>query len=296
MGDYYGQWQQYLSDNFPATFDTQSVTALFQKWAAINAPSKMGCVSALTRAMTDPLVVATGLFNSVPAGGTYAWNKTVDKLKAALAGGASKSFTMNSLTQSTDVKHTWAGGSTSVFFDLFSFGGGGGYDNLSAKATSAGVNITASFAKVTTFAAGPYAQKDLNDPILAKDSPWYDSAILALAYTTKDNTVWSNQSSITWDKAFGSAGFLQRMATALVVADGIEITMTSTATYSSSEQEQIKAAAKVGLWPFFSVSGGGGSTTTVTFSDSGTFTSKTSIPLGNPQMLGIVQSSMASIF
>ncbi|MEB0302418.1 hypothetical protein, partial [Mucilaginibacter sp. 5C4] len=99
-----------------------------------------------------------------------------------------------------------------------------------------------------------------------------------------------------WDKAFGAAGFLQRMATALVVADGINITIVSAATFSTSDQTTITAAASGGFWPFFSASGQGGSSTTVTFDDQGRMTATTSSPLGNPQILGVLQSSVGSIF
>ena len=294
MGDYYTQWNTYFAAHPPSPFNSPTVSDLFNQWAIMNAPSKASCVSALTKVFINPINIANNMFAS--ANNKFAWNKTIDQLQTALAGGAGKTFSMNSLTQSSDVSHTWAKSSGSVFFDLFSLGGGGSYDQLSSKATSAGLTISASYSKVTTFAAGPYAQADANNPILATYSPWYYSAAMALAYTTKDNTVWNNQKPTTWETAFGPNGFLQRMTSALVVADGITITMTSTASYSSSDQTQILAAAKVGLWPFFSASGSGGTTNVVTFNDAGQFTSTTTIVPGNPQVLGILQSPMSSIF
>jgi hypothetical protein len=232
-----------------------------------NAPSKASCVTALTKALINPVNVAQAMFQS--AKGSYAWNKTIDKLQNALSGAASKSFVMDSKTQSSGLKHTWADGTTSIFFDIFSFGGGASYDKLTQSTISSGINVNASFQKVTTFASGPYAQKDANDPILSELEPWYMSVVLAKAYKTKDNTVWNNQAPTTWKTAFGSDGFLQRMTSALVVADGIEITMSSEASFSLSEKEEIKGAAKAGIWPFFSISGQGGTTTEVTFDDFG---------------------------
>jgi hypothetical protein len=294
LEDYYSQWITYFAANDPKTWDAKGVSDLFTRWAMKNVPSKATCVTALTKMYTNPINVANNMFAS--AGTSFAWNKTIDALQAALAGGGSKTFTMDSSTSSSDVKHTWANGSISFFYNIFSFGGGGSYDDLSVKTTSAGLKVDATFDKVTTFAAGPYAQTDTDNPVFNTYKPWYYSAVLALAYTTKDNTVWNNQSSTTWVTAFGSKGFLQRMLTALVVADGVTITMTSSASYNSSEQQQITAAAKVGIWPFFSSSAQGGTTTTVTFDDSGSFTSTTTIPRGNPQVLGILQSSLADIF
>jgi hypothetical protein len=294
MGDYYSQWMTYFKANPPSPFNATTVSALFNNWAIMNAPGQAGCVAALTKAFINPVMYAISIFQA--ANGSYAWNQTIDALQSALASGPSKSFSLNSSTESTDTTHTWAGGSTSVLFDLFSFGGGGGYDNVTTKATSAGINVQASYKKVTTFAAGPYSQANPNNPPLAQYNPWYVGSVLSLAYTTKDNTVWNNQKPVTWDKAFGSQGFLQRMATAIVVADGIDITITSSASYSSSEQTQIKASASVGFWPFFSAQGSGGTTNTITFNDQGQFTCKTSIALGNPQILGILQSPISAVF
>jgi hypothetical protein len=76
----------------------------------------------------------------------------------------------------------------------------------------------------------------------------------------------------------------------------VTITYDPTASYNSSEQQKISAAASIGFWPFFSASVQGGSTHTVTFDDSGKFTSTTTIPRGNPQVLGVLQSSLADVF
>lgn len=294
MGDYYMQWQSYFKGNPPKTFDAQGVSDVFMPWAMINAPGQAGCVTGLTSSYLDPVRIATTKFDS--ANGRYPWNKTIEAMKFELAGGASKSFSMNSQTASSDVEHTWANGRTSFFFDIFSFGGGGGYDQLTTKTSSAGLKIDAHFDKVTTFTAGPLAANDPNNPGLSAYKAWYESAALAKAYTTKDNTVWNKQKSTTWDKAFGSNGFLLRTISSIVVADGITIKMTSNASYSSSERTEIQAAAKTGIWPFFSVSGSGGSTTDIKFNDDGSFTATTTIALGNPQILGVLQSPIANSF
>ncbi len=294
MGDYYTMWQTYFIANPPVTWDAAGVANVFNKWAMIYAPSKASCVTALTKIFINPINIAINMFAG--ANQKYAWNQTIDALQTALASGPSKNFTFDSLTQSSDVSHTWAKGSTRVLFDIFSFGGGANYDKLSTKATSAGLKMTASFNKVATFAAGPYAQADNNNPILSQYSPWYNSAAMAQAYTVKNNTVWNPQAPINWDSAFGDSGFLQRMVSAIVVADGISITMTSSASYDSSEQQTITAGASAGFWPFFRATGSGGSQTTVTFNDKGQFTSNTTLALGNPQVLGVIQTPMSQIF
>jgi hypothetical protein len=294
MGDYFVPWQEYFADHDPVTWDVQGITDLFNKWALKNAPSKTGCVSGLTKAFINPINIAISKFAS--AGQKYAWNKTIEDLQYALKGGASSHFTLDSKTASKNISHTWAKASASVIFDLFSIGGGGSYDHLSERAISAGLKVDVNFEKTTTFTAGPLAQANSTDPILKSYQPWYDSAALSLAYTTKDNSVWNKQNPVNWDKAFGSSGFLQRVASALVVADGISITMTSSATYNSSDQKTIIENAGAGFWPFFSVKEKGGTSTTVKFDGSGTFTINVNIPLGNPQILGILQAPMSDVF
>ncbi len=293
MGDFYLDWNKYLIANMPETLDVASITKVFNGWALTH-PSQAGCLSNLTKMYNNPVNLANQMLQN--AGGKYPWNKTINDLQTALNGGAAKSFKMDSATASSDTNHTWAKGGVSAFFDIFSFGGSGSYDHLTQKTTTAGISIDASFQKFTTFQAGPLSQNDASDPVLSGFSPWYNGAAMALAYTTKDNTVWNNAKPTTWEKAFGTNGFVQRLTSALVVADGVEITMTSSATFSSSDQTDIEAAAKVGIWPFFSGTVSGGQTTKVTFDDAGKMTAVTSIPLGNPQIIGILQTPMSSIF
>ena len=297
MGDYYSQWLTYLGNNFPTNFNATNLTAVFNKFTILNCPAKASCVNYLLNFyFNNPLTAAITAFSAAATNG-YAWAATVDALQTALTQGTSQSFSMNSLTQSSSLSHTWANASASVMWDLFSFGGGASYDNITQSALSAGVNITASFQKFTTFASGPYAQPNPNNPSLNGFVPWYYSSELGLAFKSpNNNTIWNPASAQNWNTFFSATGVMQRMVQGLVVADGITITMTSTASYSSSEQTQIQAAASGGFWPFFSGSAGGGSNTVVTFNDQGQFTSTTTTNLGNPQILGILQIPMSQLF
>jgi len=291
MGDYYNQWLSYLkSSDCPDTIfnSPDDMSAGFKKWAMINAPSQMNCSASLIASFyNDVVTIANTMFASAQAAGKgYAYNTTIEDLNNALQSAPAKSFEMDSKTASSDVSHTWASGGMSVFYDLFSFGGGAGYDKLTTKATSAGLNIKADFKHVTTLPGAPLA-KASTDPILSQYTPWYNSAAFARAFSTKDNTVWKNGSP-SWESTFGPNGNMQRVANAIVVVDGIDVTITSNTTYSTSEQETIKAQASVGFWPFFRASGSGGSSTSVSFSDSGAMTVKISSPAGNPQLLGVL--------
>jgi hypothetical protein len=298
MGDYYTNWLNYIqSPKCPSNiFDSpDAMQSAFKKWAMIYAPSQMGCSASLIQSFYNDIVtIANTMFASAQvAAKGYAYNTTIADLTNAIQSAPAKNFTMDSKTQSSDVSHTWASGSTSVFFDLFDFGGGASYDNLTQEATSAGINISASFQHVLTLPGAPLA-KTSTDPILSQYTPWYNSAALSRAYGTKDNTVWKNGLP-SWDTTFGPNGNLQRSATSLIIVDGIDITMTSATSYSSSDQQVITARASTGFWPFFSASGSGGSSTSVSFSDSGQMTVKITSPAGNPQLLGVLVSAMSEI-
>ncbi|WP_281990575.1 hypothetical protein [Aquimarina aggregata] len=291
MGDYYNEWMTYLkSADAPADIfeSADKMSTAFKKWALINAPSQSGCVSSLISSFYNDIVtIANAMFASAQADDKgYAYNVTIADLNNAITTAPAKKFTMNSKTESSSISHTWAEASTSVFFDIFSFGGGGTFDKLSTQATSAGLDISASFKHVTTLPGGPLA-KPSNDPILSSYKPWYNSAAFGRAYGTEDNTVWKNGAP-SWETTFGPDGNMQRVTSALVVVDGIDITITSETSYSSEDQKTITAQVKAGVWPFFSASGSGGSSTNVTFSDSGAMTITITNPAGNPQLIGVL--------
>lgn len=291
MGDYYAQWLSYLKSSAAPTNIFDSATTMsdgFKKWAFVNAPSQMNCSASLIASFyNDVVTIANTMFaNAQSSGKGYAYNLTIAQLQNSLQSAPARSFTLDSKTASSSMDHTWAQASLSASYGFFSFGANSSYDRLTTEATSAGLNISASFQHVTTVAGGPLA-KVSTDPVLSTYTPWYNSAAFSRAFGTKDNTVWKNGSP-TWDTTFGPSGNMQRVADAVVVVDGIDVTMTSNTSYSSSEQQTITAAASGGFWPFFSASGSGGNSTSVSFSDSGAMTVKITSPAGNPQLLGVL--------
>jgi hypothetical protein len=294
MGDYYMDWMDYVkkNGNFSIATDPSAAMKTFQNWAATNAPDKISCATNLVQAVNDPVNQAVMMF--ALANGKYAYNETIGDLKAKITDTHSKSVQLNSQTASSDTSHTWAGGGVSVVYDLFSFGGSGSYDKETSKAWSAGLDISLSVDDQITFTAGPLKTPHDSDPILSKYQPWYNSAALGNAYQTKDNTVWK-PGTPSWDSTFGPNGDLQFMCASLVVVDGVSFTLKSNAAYSSSEQTKIQAAAKLGLWPFFTATGQGGFQNKVTFDDSGNMTVTQSSPKGNPIVIGVLVSKMSDV-
>ncbi|MBP1641247.1 MAG: hypothetical protein H6Q17_2830 [Bacteroidetes bacterium] len=301
--DYYNAWQTYFKDYRQKHVEAdltnaKTISNIFTNWAIVNAPEKVSCVAGLTKTCINPINIANIMYSSVDAaaGGSYAWNNTLENLKKALASGATIDFELDSSDKNISTTHSWAGGNVSVLFNIFSFNGSGKYDDVSYKTTSEGFHITAHFGKVTTFTAGPYTQHDAQDPTLKDFPAWYNSAALSLAYTNGEK-VWSTEKGkVTWNDMFGPNGHLQRMVSSLVVADDITIIMKSEIDYTSSELTEIQAAAKAGVWPFFQAEVSGGITNKVDIDEKGRFTCTTTIPAGHPQILGILQSPMSTIF
>lgn len=289
MGDYYDKWATYLQ-NYTGDFPAGGVLQLFTNWADANIPDPATAQAAIT-AFNQALngVVPTGVTMYLAAkssGQGYAYDGTYEQLTEELPSAPSKSVSMDSSTASSDVSGTWAQGQMAGVADFFWGGEGSTYDHLTVMLGSANLTITATFQSVLTFAAAPLSQPS-SDPILSGYTPWYDSAALALAYGTPDNTVWNN-SAPSWDSTFGSSGNLQYVTSALVIVDGIDITITSSASFSSSDQASFKQASAEGIFPFFEATSSGGWSTSVDFGSGGTLSATMSSPAGNPQILGAV--------
>lgn len=274
LGDSYAQWQSYVAALNPLP-TIEELPATFRQWAMINNPdiAQQGA-NDLAAALNDPIYRAQiavantkGFLNGVPV-----FSRTIADLRAAIPQGQARTVDFSSKTASSDVSHTWAKAEVSGLYDFFSGSAGGGYDQLSKKATGAEVNVQASFHNVVGFEADP--------------GPWYVSDALSSAYNTSDNTLWRHGTP-SWQSTFGPTGNMQRFSTSLVVVDGIDAVITSTASYSESEQQEITASASVGIWPFFSFGGEGGHTTATSFESDGSMTVTVSNPPGNPMVLGV---------
>lgn len=274
LGDQYGAWMSYVLSLSPLPAPDQ-LPKTFMTWAMLHCPdiAAQGAndlAAALNSAIYQAqLAVAdkTGFIKGVPV-----FSRTIADLRNAVPQAEARSVTFDSTTASSDVTHTWAKAEASGMYDFFSGSVGGGYDQLSQKAATSEVSVTANFSHVLTFSADP--------------GTWYVSSALAAAHATPDNTMWKHGTP-SWDTTFGADGNMLRFATSIVVVDGIAATITSEATYSESEQQEITASASVGIWPFFSFGGEGGHTTSTSFDSEGSMTVTVSNPAGNPVVLGV---------
>jgi hypothetical protein len=295
MGDYYAQWRAYLKTS--PTIPQGGITQLFYNWAQLNLPPDLA-----QQAYTDyqqisqgtvPVAVQMWLNAGGGTGGVKAYNATIAQLQSALQAAPGASFDLNTSTASADISHTWANAEGGFLFDIFEIGGEGSYDHVSVSLAESGLSISVQFRRLVTFPAGPLS-KVSSDPILSQYQPWFSSAALNLAYQHSDNTVWNNTPP-TWNDTFGPNGNMLRTASAIVVVDGITISMTSNSAVSTDDQTTVKTAVEGGIWPFFEAEGSGGWHHEASFNTQGIITVTSSCPAGNPQILGAIVTPISGV-
>lgn len=238
--------------------DVEPGPAAFRNWALYNGTCSGVAVSgasALAAAMLDPIFAAQmNVLPYKPAGTeSVTFVPGYKRMQTLLKKAPGRSFSVAAGDWSTDVSKTWTGGSDSGFFGLW--GGSSSESTLSQKFASSAVSLSASFAHVLPFNATP--------------GDWYSSSALGLAFNSPNAAPWNPESPITWDKTFGPQGNMQRFTVNLLIADEMEVVVTSAASYSTLEQTEIKQNSSKGLWPFYSGSSGSSSSTSVSFDSSG---------------------------
>jgi hypothetical protein len=297
MGDYYSQWSAYLKTL--TTLPTGGLMALFNAWSQLNMPAGQAA-----QCYTDLSAIYQGTVYSaiqtwISAGGssatTKAYDITVEQVNTKLnqQGDSDKKITMNSKTQSSDTSQTWAQGEVGGLCDIFEGEASGSYNDISMAIVNAGLNISATFTHVATMTAAPLRAPS-QDPILSQYEPWFEPGALNLALQNDNNVVWKNNPP-TWDNMFNPAsGSLLRVASALVIVDGIDIEITSSASVSVSDQAKFTAQAEAGFFPFFETEVSGGWQNNLSFENDGTMTFKSSSPVGSPVLLGAIVSPISA--
>ena len=302
LGDtYYNAWTEYKGTLSPVPQGTLAWAKAFANWANAKLPQNMveQAIGDYNTMLQDPVTVAKNEVTEVQYSpthkGVFAYDVTYNQLQMDLNNAPSKAASFNSTTESSDISNTWAKTQVSGLVDIFSGAGSATYSRFTTELTSAGINIHVSFDKLVTLAAGPLIAQS-SDPLLKPYAPWFNSAALHEAYASKSNTLWKPTSPITWESTFGRNGNLLRNTSALVIVDGITLTMVSGASIAKSDRQDFSAAVSGGIWPFFSVSGQAGWTRTTTFNDDGKVVVTSKCAPNNPQLLGVIVTPITSIF
>jgi hypothetical protein len=292
LGECYGPF----IEAWKASSSTDLLT-FWQSWSLKNCLGSYSVGTAAIQALTnDPVTVAQSTWIEANEGlATKAYNTTITTLNSMISSGPSKSVSMAS---STLADHSWswaAGQNGDGSTSFFSGGTGGRPGNVLARFASSAIKVEATFTHLVTLAAGPLSQAS-SDPILMSFKPWYSSAVMQMAFANPDQNQWRAGVLPDWQSTFGDNGNMQRMCTAIVVVDGITIEITSTTTFSSDESEELQASIGGGVWPFFQSSDGGGWENSAALKTDGTITIKSTSPLGNPCILGVLVSSAADLW
>lgn len=299
MGDFYTQWTSYLKKT-PPTFTgplatwPQQLLSYFASWAMINLSPDQAqrCITDMQEVSNNPVSVANAMWaameNAATNPGVRAYTGTIADVKTDITQGTGKSVQMDSSTASSDTSSSWAGGSVEGWDDFFGGEASASYSQWSQQLATAGVTVNTQYQKLATVSMGPLNEPDGTDPVLSNFVPWYNSAALNVGFQTKDNTVWKPGAHPDWNDTFGTNGNMLYVATALIVVDGIQSTITSTATFSAADHEEFRQAASGGFWPFVDASEGSGWTHDAQFNDQGQVTVTSTCPAGNPTILGVL--------
>lgn len=115
--------------------------------------------------------------------------------------------------------------------------------------------------------------------------PWYQSSLLHLALSNQDSPPWPPNANPTWLEAFGSGGFFRRAFGALLVVNGMKVSVTSDAILGEKDRDLVANQAEHGLWPFFVADACRVAENTVDFTDSG-LRLTCEVVRGNPVIIG----------
>lgn len=295
LGDYYAAWQTYLRANPPSGGKT--VLQVYTEWAygvsGMPPDQANRTIGLFQAAMNGPVTAANIAWASAGGQtGIKAYTQTVETVGFSIASAPGASASLNSQTQSSDTSHSWAEGGVEGFFDVFFGMGKASYDSVSSTVIDSVLDFSFAFAHATTVPVTPLA----NGTVTAGPTtyqPWYVPAALGLAYSNNNNNTWQ-PGTPDWTTFFGPQGILPRATVALVVVDGITITVTSGKSIDQNSRTEVKSAFEAGFFPFFGISGSGGWTTTTSFSDEGLMTVTSTCAVGNPQVLGILQNTIST--
>lgn len=270
--DAYAAWTKYLGGLRP-TPPASQLPIIFRNWA-----NKNGYTSVAQQGTSA--LLAENLFNGqknavlpylgpdaqpVDFNGSYAsLATTVD-----CAPGTTLSF--DSATADRNVAGTWTGGANFGVHGLWT--GSDADDHRARVFAAARVTVSCALQHFTLWTCTPGA--------------WYSSSLLNLAYTNQGPPVWPPGASADWASTFGEKGTMLYLLGALLVVDGVTVTVTSAASFRPADQRTIAAQSASGLWPFYAASAPGAVSNSVDFDEpSGALTISTTLQPGHPAVLG----------
>ena len=290
LGDKYPKWIRYRdSYAWPAPPAQVTQEEVFTNWAnmALSPILASKAISVYEQGLNAPLARALKAFRDpankqqfVGSDDSAYWllrySATIDNARAQITAGKSVDIEFDSATMDTTLRQTTVQGSASGFYDIFSGGIGGSFDQLSRTAAQSRMTIRGRIGKYATLATTPLG--------------WVNSAEVSRAYNSKDDHgIWDPAATAgSWESFFSQpGGMLARRISQLLLISDYEITVTSHANYNSEDATKITAEANVGVWPFFSARGSASNQTRVTRNSDGSMSVTQTLPKGEIQVWGV---------
>ncbi len=290
LGDFYASWITYKTT--PANWAPgATLISVYNNWSnmsAVDPGMASRGAAAITAAQNSPLNIAYGNYflsankqNFVSTDGStqslYIYTPTSSAAKSAINTGGSVMIDFDSSRMNAHTSSTFAEAAADGFYEIFSGGVSGSFDQQNANAASSKFTIKGRIGSFATLACGPAGN-------------WYSSAEVKRAYNGQNNAnIWDPQASAgNWDSIFGQPnGALARYVSQLVLVSDYKITVTSTASYSESDRQEIQANASAGVWPFFSVNASATQKTTFNETDDSTLSVTQELEQGKIQIWGV---------
>jgi hypothetical protein len=254
LKDLYASWIVYRTEwaKNPASKETQ--LQAFEAWAERNLDpkTKARALTVFMQAANTPLNGALEALNAANARQQfvtsanvpyllYVYSATIDEALRAVAGGKSVDIAFDSSHMNTTLVHATAEGSASGFYDIFSGGAAGSFEQLNSYAAFSQFEIDGKIGSVATLPVEP--------------GSWFNSAEVKRGYDARnDYTVWDRLANAgNWESFFAPpGGSLARRVSQLILFSDYEIVVKSNANYTAEQYSKIVAEAKFGIWPFFS--------------------------------------------
>ena len=214
----------------------------------------------------------------------YKYSGTVDNATQAVnTGGGPVTIDFDSNTMDSSLNHTTVEGSASGFYDFFSGGANGSFQQLNEKASSQRITITGTINKFGTLMTTPVG--------------WFTSSEYSRAYSAKnDNSVWDPMANAgSWESFFAQPdGSLARRTGELFLVSGYDIKVTSYANYSQDDLQSIQTQASFGIWPFFSAHASATHTTQATLDSDSNLVLEHHLNPGLIQIWGVITEDAPS--